>query len=205
VSNGVPLTVGANHVDIYVRAPGAPLPGDRADADDPCAVAAYDQTATRVRVLAAAIGFSSQDREFAPQRCTDSAPCAVELPRSLDAKFYIASANGLAVRAAAEVPEVDRVPFAASLGKDALARSRLLQRPLADELDRAEQATAVPALDQAIHYTESTLRRKCDASCLDAPALDPAVRGYLKTAGRPGHGNPFELRGNPDRWPIRER
>lgn len=204
-SDGVPLTVGANHIDVYVRASGAPLPGDRADADDPCAVAAYDRSATRIRVLAAAIGFSSQDREFAPQRCTASAPCEIELPRSLDVKYYVASARGVAVRSASEVAPADRVAFAAALGKDALARARTLQRPLADELDRGERATRVPALDQAIHYTESTLRRRCDASCLDAPALDPAVRGYLRNARRPGQVNPFDLRVAPERWPIRER
>lgn len=204
-SAGVSLTMGANQVDIYVRPSGAPLPGDRADADDPCAVAAYDQTATRVRVLAAAIGFSSQDREFAPQRCTAAEPCAIELPRSLDARYYVASARGVAVRAAAEVPPADRVHFAAALGGDSLARAKALNRPLADELDRAERATSVPALDQVIHYTESTLRKRCDARCLDAPALDPAVRDYLRRARRPSHTNPFELRVAPDHWPVRER
>jgi hypothetical protein len=169
VSNGVALTPAGNHVDIYVRPTGAPLPGERADADDPCAVASYDQTAPRVRVLAAAIGFSSQEREFSPLSCTDGQPCSVELPRSLEAKFYVASAKGVSVRAANDVPEADRVSFAASVAGDALARSKALKRPLADELDRAEKATNVPALDLAIHYTESKLRKKCDASCLDAP------------------------------------
>lgn len=205
VSRGVPLSPGGNHVDIYVRAAGAPLPGDRADADDPCAVAAYDRSTTRIRVLAAAIGFSSQDREFSPQRCTDRDPCSVELPPSLDAKYYVASARGLALRVAGDVPQADRVRFAAALGGDSLARAKALHRPFADELARAEQATSVPALEQAIHYTESTLRKRCDASCLDAPALDPAVRSYLKSARRPSHANPFDLRVAPERWPIRER
>ena len=205
VSNGVALTPAGNHVDIYVRPTGAPLPGERADADDPCAVASYDQTAARVRVLAAAIGFSSQEREFSPLGCREASPCSVDLPRSLEAKFYVASAKGVSVRAANDVPEADRVSFAASVAGDALARSKALKRPLADELDRAEKATDVPALDLAIHYTEFKLRKKCDASCLDAPALDPAVRTYLKNARRPAQPNPFERRVSPDRWQVRER
>src|SRR6185436_10445666 len=69
LSNGVPLTSDSNRVDVYVRRTGDPRPGERADANDPCAVASYDPAAPRVRILAAAVGFSSQERDFSPQQC----------------------------------------------------------------------------------------------------------------------------------------
>jgi hypothetical protein len=199
-STGVPLTAGANHVDIYVRRAGDSLPGERADADDPCAVASYEQTAAKVRVLAAAIGFSSQEREFSPQACLETTPCSIELPQSLDAGYYRTTSNRVILRVASDVPQGDQVTFAAAVAKDALARSKALQHPLADELDSAGKATNVPALDLAIHYTEAKLRKKCDASCLDEPSLDPAVRNYLKGMRRPAHTNPFALRTAPNRW-----
>jgi hypothetical protein len=199
-TSGAVLTPGGNHVDVYVRRVDEPLPGERADADDPCAVASYDQTAPKVRVLVAAIGFSSQEREISPQACLETSPCSLELPQSLEPRYYRATAATVSLRVASDVPQADQVNFAAAVAGDALARSKALGRPLAAELDRAATTTNVPAVDLAIHYTESRLRKKCDASCLEEPSVDPAVRGYLKGVRRPAHSSPFELRTPPARW-----
>jgi hypothetical protein len=198
---GAPLTSTVNLVDIYVRRASDPRPGERADPNDPCAVGSYDQAASKVRILVAAIGFSSQEREFSPQRCLETRPCEVELPLSLDARFYRSTRGGVRLRVASEVPETVRVQYAAAVAQDALARSKALNRPLADELDRAGKATEVRPLDLAIHYTETKLRKRCDARCLDERALDPAVRTYLKgVARRAGRPDPFRFRLPPDRW-----
>lgn len=199
-SSGVPLTSSMNHVDIFVRRAMDPLPGERADPNEPCAVASYDQTASKVRVLAAAVGFSSQEREFSPQRCTEATPCSVELPQSLEARYYRTTAGLVSVRVASDVLQAERPSFAAAVARDALARSKALRRPLGDELERAGKATGVPALDLAIHYTESRLRKRCTAICLGEPALDRDVRIYLKNVRRPAQQDPFELRTAPERW-----
>jgi hypothetical protein len=203
-TTGVALTAAANHVDIYVRRPGDPLPGERAQPDDPCAVASYDLGSPTVRVLVAAIGFSSQDREFSPQICVEASPCAIELPNSLDARYYVATAGAVSLQPASAVPEADRAEFAAAAGEDAVERAKALHRPLADELARTGKATDVPAIDLAVRFTERKLRKRCDASCLDEPALDPAVRSYLKQIRRAGEPDPFVQRTSPGLWRRRE-
>jgi hypothetical protein len=205
VSNGVPLTSEANRVDVYVRRAGDRPPGERADANDPCAVASYDPAAIHVSVLVAAVGFSSQEREFRPQDCLEAAPCSVELPPSLDTRYYRIASNRIDLGVASDAPEAARVEFAAAVANDALVRSKALHRKLADELNNAEKATHVPALDLAIHYTESKLHKTCDARCIDAPALDPEIRSYLNAARDPRHRDPFERRTAPDRWHIKDR
>jgi hypothetical protein len=205
VSNGVPLTSGTNRVDVYVRRADDRPPGERADANDPCAVASYDPAAPRVRVLAAAVGFSSQEREFSPQQCLPAAPCVIELPPSLDTRYYRIAADRIDLGVASDASHTERVDFAAAVAGDALARSKALHHKLSDELTSAEKATNVPALDLAIRYTETKLRKACDARCMDEPALDPEIRSYLKASRRPGHGNPFELRTAPDRWRVKDR
>lgn len=200
-STGVVLT---SDVDIYVRRTTDRSPGERAAANQPCAVASYEQTAPTVIVLAAAIGFSTQERPFSPQSCVATSPCSIELPKRLAPQYYIATNDTVQLRAADDVAASDKPAFAAAAADDALARSKALGRPLAVELDRTGKATNVPALDLAIQFSEVVLRKRCDASCLDEPTLDPAVRAYLKSARPHGRPNPFELRTSPDRW-ERER
>jgi hypothetical protein len=186
-------------VDIFVRRVNEPLPGERAEPNDPCAVASYEQSATKVLVLAAAIGFSSQQREFSPGRCVEASPCSVELPQSLNGKYYQTQDSRMSLRAADDLPQSERTSFASEVAKDALARSKALRRPLAQELDEAARATKVPAVDLAIRYAETRLARKCDARCLDDRRLDASVRKYLKAVPRP-RADPFELRTPPEKW-----
>jgi hypothetical protein len=203
-SGGVVLTPDANHVDIYVRRTGDPLPGERADPNDPCAVASYEQSTQKVLILAAAIGFSSQERVFVPQQCRQTSPCSIDLPQRLASKYYQVRANSMSLRVASDVPQAERAQFAADVASDALARSKALGKPIADELDRAAKATDVPAVDLAIRYSENKLGKRCDARCLDEPKLDLAIRTYLKNVRRP-RANPFELRTPPERWRKRTR
>lgn len=201
---GAVLTPEANHVDIYVRHLNDPLPGERAEPNDPCAVASYEQSASKVLVLAAAIGFSSQQREFSPRQCVETSPCSVTLPESLSGKYYQRQANRVSLRAVEDLAQRDRTSFAAEVGKDALARSKALRKPLSEELDEAARVTRVPAVDLAIRYAEIKLARKCDTRCLDDRRLDENIRTYLKGVPR-RKPDPFELRTPSDGWraPLR--
>jgi hypothetical protein len=203
-TGGVVLTPDVNHVDIYVRRASEPLPGERADPNDPCAVASYNQSTARVQILAAAVGFSSQERTFSPQQCLETSPCLLELPQSLNTKYYRVQANRMSLVAAGDVPPSERTTFAAAVANDALARSKRLRKPLSQELEQAAKVTKVPAVDLAIQYAEAKLGKKCDARCLDDRKVDVNIRTYLKTVRRP-RTDPFELRTPPDKWPTRTR
>lgn len=169
-----------NELDVFVRKPGDALPGVAAKADAPCFVSRYETSTEEVTILAAAVGFSTQERTFSPGSCAMGAPCSIALPPAPEMKLaYYKSAPGmLRVLHADEIPPAEREAFVTALAADAKARSRALRSPLAKEVNRSLKVTRVPAEELSRRFTKADLRAGCGRQCRDE--LEPGFHDFLR-------------------------